>query len=126
LATKWGCPDIRKFAISYLKSAELDTMKKIKVFKRYNVPESELLALYVQLASRNRGLTREEFAVLDEEAKYSVTQAREMLLEAYARSLSESSDASSSYSVSSGGISREERSRIMSDVFGWDEGSDED
>lgn len=101
-------------------------MKKIKVFKRYNVPESELLALYVQLASRNRGLTREEFAVLDEEAKYSVTQAREMLLEAYARSLSESSDASSSYSVSSGGISREERSRIMSDVFGWDEGSDED
>lgn len=101
-------------------------MKKIKIFKRYNVPESELVSLYVQLASRHRALTREEFAVLDEEAKYTVTQAREMLLEAYARSLSESSDASSSYSVSSGGISREDKSRIMADVFGWDDSSDED
>ncbi|KAF7782807.1 hypothetical protein Agabi119p4_2183 [Agaricus bisporus var. burnettii] len=126
LATKWDCPDIRKFAISYIKSAELDAMKKIKIFKRYNVPESELLSLYVQLASRKRMLTREEFCVLDEEAKFSVTQAREMLLEAQARSFSESSDVSSSGSVSSGGISREERSQILSDVFGWDESSDED
>lgn len=96
----------------------MDTVKKIKAFKKYKVPEADIFPLYVELASRERMLTREEFNVLDDDAKYCVAQAREILRGAHAHSPSESSDTSSSGSSLGEGLSHRDKLRIVAEAFG--------
>lgn len=79
LATKWECPDIRDFAISHIKTTSLSAVKKIKILREYGTPQADLLPLFIELASREQMLTREEFRVLDDDTKFCIVRAREML-----------------------------------------------
>jgi len=113
LATIWGFPSVRKLAISHLKTTSMDVMEKIKAFQEYKVPRSDMLPAFVELASRENPLSREEFGVLEDDTKFCITQARETLLRT---ALSVERDAPAM--DHSEHLNVTERSRLVAEVFG--------
>jgi hypothetical protein len=57
----------------------MGTVQKIKIYQDHKIPQKHLLPLYIELATRDQMLEREEFRILDAETLYSIVRAREML-----------------------------------------------
>ncbi|KAJ3557081.1 hypothetical protein NP233_g11832 [Leucocoprinus birnbaumii] len=79
LASLWECSGIRDFAVSYIDKTPMETAQKIQIYQDYHVPQKHLLPLYIELATREKMLEREEFRLLDADTLYSIVRAREML-----------------------------------------------
>ncbi|KAF5354946.1 hypothetical protein D9756_005641 [Leucocoprinus leucothites] len=79
LATLWECPGVRDLAISFIDKISMETVQRIKIYQEYKVPREHLLPLYIELATREKMLEREEFRILDADTLFSIVRAREML-----------------------------------------------
>lgn len=57
----------------------MEPIEKIMIYQEYNVPRHYFLPIYIELATRERGLEREMFHTLDDDTLFSIVKAREML-----------------------------------------------
>lgn len=74
LATKWGCPNIRDFAIPYIQAASISTIEKIKIFQEYDVPKEAYHSLLAELAPYDE--MPEELRVLGNDICSDIVRAR--------------------------------------------------
>lgn len=58
----------------------MEAIDKIRIYQEYNVSQDYFLPVYIELATRERGLERELFHALDADTLYPIVTAREMLL----------------------------------------------